>query len=53
MVSAADPLNLVGILTPGARVQATSGNLIVYLDGLPAATGPLGEVRSHLQPVVA
>ena len=53
MVSAADPLNLVGILTPGARVQATSGHLIVYLDGLPAATGPLGEVRSHLQPVVA
>ena len=53
IVSAADPLNLVGILTPGARVPATSGDVIVYLAGLPAATGPLGAVRSHLQPFVA
>ena len=50
-VAAADPLNLVGILIPGPRVPATSGQLIVYRDGLPVAQGPLGAVRSHLQPV--
>jgi ATP-dependent Lhr-like helicase len=50
-VAAADPLNLVGILIPGPRVPASSGQLIVYCDGLPVASGPLGAVRSHLQPV--
>jgi ATP-dependent Lhr-like helicase len=34
-LSAADPLNLVGVLTPGARVPATLGNRIAYLDGIP------------------
>ena len=53
IVSAADPLNLTGIVTPGPRVQATSGHLIIYRDGLAIAAGPLGVVRSHLQPVVA
>ena len=51
LVPAADPLNLAGILTPGSRIPATSGHLIVYRDGLPVASGPLGVVRSHLQPV--
>jgi len=50
-VAAADPLNLIGILLPGPRVPATSGQVIVYRDGLPVASGPLGVVRSHLQPV--
>jgi ATP-dependent Lhr-like helicase len=36
-LSAADPLNLVGILTPGPRVPALRGNGIVYRDGLPVA----------------
>src|SRR5205807_2123446 len=47
----AGSLNLAGILTPGSRIPATSGHLIVYRDGLPVASGPLGVVRSHLQPV--
>jgi len=51
LVPAADPLNLAGILTPGSRIPVTSGHLIVYRDGLPVASGPLGVVRSHLQPV--
>ena len=34
-VAAVDPLNLVGILTPGPRVPAQRGNLVVYCDGLP------------------
>ncbi|HEX9290994.1 MAG TPA: DEAD/DEAH box helicase [Anaeromyxobacteraceae bacterium] len=35
-LSAADPLNLVGVLTPGARVPATLGNRVAYVDGVPA-----------------
>ena len=34
-VSAADPLNLVGILTPGARVPAHSGAHVEFVDGVP------------------
>jgi len=38
-VAAVDPLNLVGILTPGPRLPAQRGNLVVYRDGLPIAEG--------------
>ncbi len=34
-VSAADPLNLVGILLPGERVAANSGKTITLRDGVP------------------
>ena len=34
-VSAADPLNLVGIIVPGERVSANSGKLVAFRDGLP------------------
>src|SRR5258708_25803858 len=37
-VSAADPLNLVGILTPGPRLSSLAGNRLLYRDGLPVAT---------------
>ena len=33
-VSAADPLNLVGILVPGERVPAISGRTVSYKDGI-------------------
>ena len=33
-LSAADPLNLVGILVPGERVPAISGNTIMFRDGV-------------------
>jgi ATP-dependent helicase Lhr and Lhr-like helicase len=36
-LSAADPLNLVGILTPGPRLAALSANRLVFRDGLPIA----------------
>jgi ATP-dependent Lhr-like helicase len=36
-VSAADPLNLVGILTPGRRVPATTRNRVLFRDGIPIA----------------
>ncbi|MGA8270709.1 MAG: DEAD/DEAH box helicase [Candidatus Sulfotelmatobacter sp.] len=36
-LSAADPLNLVGILIPGDRVPAISGNSVTYRDGAAVA----------------
>ena len=36
-VSAADPLNLVGIVVPGERVPANSGRTITYRDGVSAS----------------
>ncbi len=43
-VSGADPLNLVGILTPGARLPSLSGNRVLYRDGVPIALLAGGEV---------
>ena len=34
-ISAADPLNLVGILLPGDRVPAVSGRFVRFKDGVP------------------
>ena len=34
-LSACDPLNLVGIVTPGQRVQAIQTNTVTYIDGVP------------------
>jgi ATP-dependent Lhr-like helicase len=36
-VSGVDPLNLVGILTPGDPVPALAGNRVLYRDGIPVA----------------
>jgi ATP-dependent Lhr-like helicase len=44
-LSAADPLNLVGILTPGAKLPALTGNRLLYRDGLPVALLSAGEVH--------
>ena len=41
-MAAVDPLNLVGILTPGPRVPAQRGGVVVYRDGLPVAAGGPG-----------
>jgi ATP-dependent Lhr-like helicase len=38
-LSGADPLNLVGILTPGPRVPAVRTQEVVYRDGLPLRDG--------------
>ncbi len=37
-ISAADPLNLVGILVPGERVPALSGRFVTYVNGVPVDT---------------
>jgi ATP-dependent Lhr-like helicase len=44
-LSASDPLNLVGILTPGARVPALAGNRVLYRDGVPIAVQIGGEAQ--------
>jgi ATP-dependent helicase Lhr and Lhr-like helicase len=44
-VSGADPLNLVGILTPGPRLAALTGNRLLYRDGVPVALLAAGEVQ--------
>jgi ATP-dependent Lhr-like helicase len=44
-LSGADPLNLVGILTPGPKLAALTGNRLLYRDGLPVALLAGGEVR--------
>ncbi len=45
VLSAADPLNLVGILTPEARVPAIHTNRLLLEDGLPVAALEGGVVR--------
>jgi ATP-dependent Lhr-like helicase len=44
-LSAADPLNLAGILTPGPRIAALTNNRILFRDGLPIAALEGGEIR--------
>jgi ATP-dependent Lhr-like helicase len=44
-LSGSDPLNLVGILTPGARLPALTGNRLLYRDGVPVALLAGGEVE--------
>jgi ATP-dependent Lhr-like helicase len=54
-ISAADPLNLVGVLTPGARVPALAGNRVLYRDGVPIAVQVAGEAQflAELDPAAA
>jgi len=44
-LSAADPLNLVGIVTPGTRVPSLVSNRILYRDGVPIAVQVGGEAK--------
>ena len=44
-VSAADPLNLIGIITPGGRITAFTSNRILYRNGEPVAVLEGGETR--------
>jgi ATP-dependent Lhr-like helicase len=44
-VSAADPLNLVGIVMPSGRVTAHTSNRILYRNGEPVAVLESGETR--------
>jgi ATP-dependent Lhr-like helicase len=44
-VSAADPLNLVGIIVPGNRLTSHMSNRILYHDGVPTAVLESGETK--------
>jgi len=44
-VSGADPLNLIGVLTPGPKLAALSANRLLYRDGVPMALFAGGEVQ--------
>ncbi len=44
-LSAADPLNLAGILTPGAKVSGLTANRLIYLGGVPVAVLSGGKVE--------
>ena len=49
-ISAADPLNLAGIVTPGEKVARLPGNRLLYQGGVPIAVHSGGEV-SFLAPL--
>lgn len=44
-VSAADPLNLIGVVTPGEKIPALAGNRVAFRDGAPVAAQAGGDVR--------
>ncbi len=50
-LSGADPLNLIGILTPGQRLSALTANRVLYRDGLPVAalTGGKAQFLTDLE----
>ena len=44
-LSGADPLNLVGVLTPGLRLASLTANRLVYRNGIPVAALSGGSVQ--------
>ena len=44
-ISAADPLNLIGIVTPGERIASIRSSRILFEDGVPLAVLEAGKVR--------
>ena len=51
-ISAADPLNLTGIVTPGDRLRTVAANRIVYLHGVPVSAME-GDMLRVLAPIEA
>ena len=49
IVSACDPLNLAGILSPGPRVPALPGNRVVYRGGVPIAAAIGGQLELRME----
>jgi ATP-dependent Lhr-like helicase len=43
-ISAVDPLNLTGVITPGSRVPSQPGQRILYRDGIPIANSAQGKI---------
>jgi ATP-dependent Lhr-like helicase len=55
VISAADPLNLAGILTAGERVRAVATNRIAYRDGIAVSVMEGDSLRplTDLDPAIA
>jgi ATP-dependent Lhr-like helicase len=53
VIAAADPLNLVGILTSHDRITSNASNRVAYLDGVPVASLVAGDLRWLVEPTVA
>jgi ATP-dependent Lhr-like helicase len=51
IVSAADPLNLVGIIVPGERLPANSGNVVAFRDGVAVAPDQPELGRANVLPI--
>jgi len=49
VIASADPLNLVGVILPGARVPVASGQAIAFKNGVPTDVAPLGALLSRLR----
>jgi ATP-dependent Lhr-like helicase len=54
-ISAADPLNLTGVITPGDRIRVATGNRVVYRNGVPVAAmeGDMLRTLADLEPAAA
>jgi ATP-dependent Lhr-like helicase len=50
VISAADPLNLAGIITAGERVRTVAGTRLAYRDGVPLAALEGDYVRLLIDP---
>jgi ATP-dependent Lhr-like helicase len=50
VIGSADPLNLSGIITPGMRVPAASGNRLLYRDGVVVAVQASGQFQWFAEP---
>ena len=44
-ISAADQLNLTGLITPGQRLPSQPGQCILYRDGIPIANSVQGNIN--------
>ena len=51
-ITAVDPLNLTGLVTPGPRVPAVLGHWVTYLDGVPRLEQSPSEASASRAPVV-
>jgi ATP-dependent Lhr-like helicase len=52
-ISAADPLNLMGIVTPGGRLSPAASNRVLYRDGIPIAILEAKELRFLIEMTAA
>jgi len=50
-ISAADPLNLTGIVVPGERVPANSGKVVAFRDGVTVEADDRAHGRANVLPI--